>query len=417
MSGCRSFRSADGRFGVPFVLFLTVGLVGFGCGGAASESVAPPDAMGEVLAVEVTVASPSREDIVRRVTLPVTIEAYERTTLYSKVSGYLREISVDVGDRVDQGRLIGTIEVPELEDRLRAAEAEQATAMADREGAIAARKLAEADLSLQETTYKRLSAVNEQEPDALSEQDFDEARTNLDTAKAQVQVAKSRIEQAQGEIKRSQASVANLRTLLGFSKIVAPLSGVVTERFVDRGALLQQATSSQMAQRIVTIERDDPVRIWMDVPEAETPMVDVGDPMVMTVDALPGREFQGGVTRYSASLDPATRTMKTVVDLPNPGRRLRPGMYGLATLTLDVRKDAITIPAEALRYEGSASYVLGVQDGRVRKIDVVAAVGDGIAAEVLSGLNGSERIVVGSQGSIADGDSVRIVGAGAEAGQ
>ena len=129
----------------------------------------------------------------------------------------------------------------------------------------------------------------------------------------------------------------------------------------------------------------------------------------MTVDSMPGEEFRGKVTRFAGALNPATRTMRTEIDLANRDHRLRPGMYGRATLSLDMRSDAVTVPAEALRVEGGSEYVYCVVNGVAKRVGVETAIQDGISVEVIDGLDGDEQIVVAARGPIADGVPITSV--------
>ncbi len=364
--------------------------------------------------VDVEVVKPVREDVERKIVLPASVEAFERTTLYSKVSGYLSQIEVDIGDKASQGQLVAKIEVPEIAAELQAAEAKLAVTQADRGRAEAELDSAQSDHELKEITYSRLRSVREAEPDVMPQQTVDEVRAEFRATSAAVKVAESELIQIESRIKQVEAEMARLQTLLGFAEIRAPFGGVVTERFVDPGALLQAATSSQTVQKIVTVASMDKVRLSVDVPESEVPHVQVGDPASVRVDALPGENFEGQVTRFAGVLDPATRTMRTEIDLANPGWRLRPGMYGRATLSLEKRSDVLTIPADALHVEGSSAFVYQVVNGRAKRAEVETEMGDGVKVEVTAGLTGNESIVVSARGPLADDVQINSVGARSE---
>ena len=387
-----------------------------GCGGPSATR--PADAGTEIssVAVDVRVAAPVRKTIQRRVELQASFKAFESTTLYSKVSGFLRRIEVDLGDRVARDQLIAEIEVPELVEQLEETEAGLAVAKANHVAAAAELEGARANLEFKEVSYRRTRAVRDEDPDVISRQRVDEAMAQFRLAEASVKVIESRMEQIRSEIKRVEATMRRLRTLIGFSEIRAPFNGIVTERFVDTGALLQAATSSTAAQRIVDVASIDKLRLFVDVPEAEAPFVEVGDPAVVEVDSLPGREFEAQVTRFAGVLNPSTRAMRTEMHIANPGWVLRPGMYGRATLSLHTRTDVITIPAEALRVDGESTFVYCVAGGAAKRFDVKTADRDGISVEVTAGLDGTERVVISARGPVADGSPVRSVESLAELG-
>ena len=382
---------------------LGLGMGGLGCGSREADPVASESGREGTIQVDVQVVAPVRQEMTRRIKLPASVAAFETTTLLSKVSGYLSRIDVDIGDSVSSGEVIARVDVPELLDELDEAEAELEAKHADRTTAEAELESALAELGLRQITHERIQAVRSEEPDVMPQQTLDEARAEFELAKAAVEVGKSRIKQIEGTIKRVRASIKRLQTLIGFSEIRAPFDGVVTQRHVDPGTLLQAETSSRAVQRIVTLASIDRVRVRVDVPESEVPFVQVGDPITVTVDSMPGRVFNGSVTRFSGALDASTRTMRTEIDLPNPELKLRPGMYGRAVLSLDTKADTITIPADALRVDGEATYVYCIVDGHARRFDVKTAIGDGVVLEVTHGLEGDERVVVSARGPIADG--------------
>ena len=394
---------------------LAVAFTGLGC---SSGSLGPADASADepatAQALDVEVVSPARRDVARTISLPASIEADQQATLYSKVSGYLESIAVDIGDRVSQGQLLAKIDVPEISDQLREGEAELAAAQADRSMAEAELASAGAKSRLQALTFERLEAVRTAEPDVVSRQDVDEAKAQSDMAAASVKETESQILQIDSRIQQLEAAKQRLETLLGFAEIRAPFDGIVTDRFVDPGALLQAATSSDSVQKIVTVAKVDKVRVAIDVPESEAPYVRVSSAATVTVDAMPGKQFQGSVSRFSRSLNPATRTMRAEIDLPNTDGLLLPGMFGRATLTLATRADAVTVPAEALHAEGDRSFVYEVIGGRARRVDVETAPGDGIDVEITGGLNGSERVIVAAREPLSDGTAVNAVEANRE---
>ena len=394
-------------------LVLALGSSWLGCGAPSGDSAGGGESAGGAQ-VDVQVVSPVRRDVRRQIELPVSVEAFETTTLLSKVSGYLSRIEVDIGDSVREGQVIASIEVPEIADELVEAEAELDAKRADHAAAQAELERAEADFGFREITFQRIKAVREDEPDTMPQQTLDDARAQFELARAAVKAGESRLQQIESQQRQVRAAIKRLETLIGYSEIRAPFNGTVTQRHVDPGTLLQAATSSQAVQRIITVASMDRVRIRFDVSESEVPFLDIGDPAVVTVDALPERKFEGGVTRYAAALEPTTRTMRTEIEMANKDRALRPGMFGRVTVSLDTRTDAITVPARAIRVEGASPFVFCVVDGTARRVDVEATVGDGATVEVTHGLKGDELVVVSARGPISDGAAVNTSASGSE---
>lgn len=386
-----------------------------GCGAEEAGTYPSTTARPVSAPVDVLVVSPVRRELTRQLTLPASVAAFASTTLMSRVSGYLATIYVDIGDAVRSGQLVARIDVPELEDQLQEAEAELTTRRADHGTARAELERARAELDLSRVTHERIRAVRNEEPDLIPQQTLDEASARLELASAAVDMSTGSIQQIEGAIKQGEAAVERLRTLVGFAEIRAPFDGIVTQRYVDPGTLLQAQTSSREVQQIITLANIDRVRLRLDVPEAEVPFVQAGDEVTVQMDSLPGRSFEGTVTRFAGVLDPATRTMWTEVHLPNPSLTLRPGMYGQALLSLDTKPDAITIPADALRVDGETPFVYCVVDGVAKRFNVTTSLGDGTVVEVLDGLDGNENVVVTGRRPIVDGTPVKATRMGREA--
>lgn len=360
-------------------------------------------------AVVVLVTKAQREDLRHEITVVGTIEAFEKTTVYSKVSGYLQWIRVDIGDRVQKGQTVARIEIPELFNEVEEASADLMGAKADYQKAEADLKRIQADFRLKEITYKRVNQVRQEDPNVMAQQKVDEAKAGFEVASAMVEVMEGTMQQIKSHIQVKEAKLRRLKTLTDFAEIKAPFNGVVTERFVDSGALIQAGTASKNVQPIFTVAQINRVRVSVDVPELKVPFVRKGTSAVVVVDALPGKNFQGKVARFATRLDPSTRTMKAEIDIPNSKRIIRPGMYGKVTLLLEESPGTLTVPAEALRVEGKRKFVYCVENSLVKEVDVEVSFDDGIKIGVTEGLNGEEDILLKSQSSIIQGTRVNAV--------
>ena len=357
----------------------------------------------------VFVTKPQQENFRHQITIAGTLRAFEETTVYSKVAGYLEWIRVDIGDWVRKGKVVAKIEIPEMFDELQEAQAALHSTEAGYEKAQAELQRIQADFELKEITYQRLQRVRKEEPDVMPLQRVDEAKADFKMAAATVQVVESKMRQVKSDIRGRVATLGRLKTLMAYAEVRAPFRGVVTERFVDSGALMQAGTASQNVQPIITVARIDTVRVAIDVPEIKVPLVQRGDPAIVILDALPGKTFEGKVARFAMGLDPSTRTMKTEIDIPNPKRFLRPGMYCQVTLLLEESQGILTIPAEALRSGGKRKFVYSVSNGLVKEIEVEIVFEDGIKIGVSHGLNGGEDIIVTSRRPITQGTEVMPV--------
>ncbi len=369
-------------------LLAALGLTACGPTGEA----APPKQTAAPVSVQVTHVA--RGDMIRSISLSASVQAFEAARLYAKVAGYLEKILVDIGDWVTKGQVLAVLDVPEMAMEYAQAEAELAEAKAQH-------VKVQTDYTLQKVILERSKTLRARE--AITQQQFDEATAKCEVAAAEVTLARSRIDNA-------QAHLGKLKTLMEYAKITAPFAGIVTERFVDPGALIQAATTASVnVSPVVTVQRVDTVRVFVDVPEPEVPAVDRGDPATLVLSAIPEKKFTGTVTRFASALDPATRTMKVEIDFPNPDGLLRPGMYGNLTLNLETHAATLTLPAPALVTEKGKTFVYVVEDGKARKVEVTTGIDDGMRVEIVKGLQGNEEVIVAGGNAVTDGGAVRAV--------
>lgn len=355
---------------------LLAGALLAGCDRSGASTGVATDAAKAVSEKRVVVVKPTRGPIARAVTQPANVMALNEATLYAQVAGYMLDIAVDKGDPVEKGQVLATIAVPELDaeqkqlNAIRAqTEAELAQARVELERAESTRLAAEAgvqrshaDLDLQKALYDR--AKDLRADNVVSVQDLEiavghykESQASLGLAEAtlkETEAAKreseSRIEVAKAKIATAAAGIERVDARIGYARIRAPFKGFVTRRYVDPGAMIQQATaSSTQATPIVTIVEIDRVRVDFPMPEAEVAHVATGQRVSLHVDAWPGRTEECRVARFSAALDPASRTLLVEAEYENPRNELRPGMFGEATLELERHGEALTLPAEAVR--------------------------------------------------------------------
>jgi membrane fusion protein (multidrug efflux system) len=319
--------------------------------------------------VEVQVTAPRRGDIHRFVTLPGTLRANQQVTLHAKVAGYLKSISVDTGDAVKDGQLLAEIEMPEI---------------------VAERARHEAELRIAQSEAKRVKAAHAKAPDLITPQ-------AADTAEARLALA--------------QAALGENETLLRYSRITAPFNGIVTRRYVDPGAFVPAATggSNPAAAAILTIMDYSTIRAHVAVPEIEAARVQVGVPVVLTTDSLPGRTFRGKVSRHSGALDEATRSLHVEADFPNPDLTLRPGMYASIRLGVEQHTGALLVPAAALVREKAAGFVFTLADGKASKVPVKYGFNDGVSVEILEGLNENARVIIPGKATLVQGQAVTAV--------
>ncbi len=317
-------------------------------------------------APEVAVTSPSRGDISRFITLPGTLRANQQVTLHAKVAGYLKSIAVDKGDAVQAGQVLAELELPEL---------------------VAERARHEAELRIARTEAERVKAAQARAPDLITLQAADAVEARLAMA---------------------QATLDQNETMLRYGKITAPFAGVVTMRYVDQGAFVPAATASTnpAAAAIVSLADYTTVRAVVAVPEIEAARVRVGQPVVLTSDALPGRTFRGQVSRHTGVLDEKTRSLLVEADFPNADGTLRPGMYGSVKIGVELHAGAMLVPAAALVREKAAGFLFTFADGKAIRVPVKYGFNDGTHVEILEGVPASARVIIPGKIALVSGQPV-----------
>jgi len=373
---------------------------------SANSAKASDSSAGEIL---VSVATPDRREIIDRLSLAGVVTPYEQVTLYAKVSGYLKSISVDIGDWVRPGQLLAEIDVPEmltgLEEKRAAllkAEAEVVKAEADVEQA-------QADVEFQKLNYERLKAIHTRDPDVLPENEVDQARAAYGVANGKLRAAKAQVKVAGAVVESAKAEIKTFNTLMAYARIIAPMAGVVSQRFVDPGALIQAASSSRtQAAPVVSVARLDKVRVVVDVPEPKVRNVQPGTQATLLTEAYPREPFPAKVARTGMVLDLASRTMRVEFDVDNRGNRLRAGMTAKISLELQKSEGALTIPVSALRTQGNSRSVFVIKDGKAQERKVKTGLESPEWIEIVEGLAGEEEVVVAAGSNLTDSAAVRV---------
>ena len=286
----------------------------------------------------VPVASVVRRDLAQTLTLQAEFRPYQEVDLHAKAAGFLQSISVDFGDQVKAGQLLAVIEVPELTD--------------DLNHAVAASARAEADYKDAHLEFTRLADVARSNPNLLAQQDIDAATAKEEMAAANVAGAK--------------ADADKFRTLLSYTRITAPFAGVITQRYVDPGALIQAGTSSAQSGLLVRLSENDRLRLDFPVSVSYAEAVHAGDPVEITLEGS-GRHLAGRISRFSRRISSDTRTMETEVEVPNPDLRLIPGMYATVTLDIARRPQALSVPVTAVVAGPHPTADVVGADGRVEE--------------------------------------------------
>ncbi|MDB6067773.1 MAG: Efflux transporter, family, subunit [Pedosphaera sp.] len=340
----------------------------------------------------VAVAKVIREDLAQEQTFEAEFRPYQEIDLHAKVAGFVQNINVDIGDRVNQGDILATLEIPELKQDL-----ERASAMElrnEKEINRAAANYEDAHLS-----YTRLSSINETKPHLMAQQE-------LDTALAHDRAAEAALAAARQEVEVSKAEVDKLKVMLDYCKITAPFSGVITRRYADEGSLIQGGVSpSATAMPLVRLSQNDRLRLDFPVSVSYVSRIKIGDPVDIRIQAL-GKSISGKVCRFTRKVNTDTRTMEAEVDVPNPDLSLTPGIYAVAGLKLDRREKVLTIPAEAISNHKAPTVFVLNKTNEIEERPVTLGLETADKLEVLTGLNENDLVLVGSRAQVKPGQKV-----------
>ena len=334
-----------------------------------TESLAIP-----TVAVIHPAAEASQEDLV----LPGTLQAYVESPIYARTNGYLQKWYHDIGSRVQKGNLLADIDTPEVDQQLSQARADLSTA--------------KANAHLSEITATRYAELIK--TDGVSKQEVDNAVGDLEAKKATVE--------------SSEANVRRLEELESFKHIYAPFSGYITKRNVDTGTLIN-AGNGGSSQQLFVLSQIDPIRVYLSVPETYAPSIHAGLGSFLELTQYPGQKFEGKVVRTAESIDTATRTLLTEVDVPNHNGALLPGGYAQVHLQVKVSATRLSVPVNALLFRSEGLRAVVVDANHKVHLRALAIGRDyGTSLEVLQGLAESDWIVLNPADSLDEGEEVRV---------
>jgi len=354
------------------------------------------------------VAIVTRGPLSNTLSLAGQFQPYQEIDVHAKVSGYVQRIYVDIGDRVRAGQTLAVLEIPELDAQLKGTQAE---VLHSKDEVVRAENdviRAESDHAALHAAYERLRQAAEARPGLIAEQELDDSQSKDLATAAQVDAAKAALSAARQQTAVSDADRMRVGALAAYANVTAPLTGVITWRYADTGALIQAGTASNtQSMPLVKLAQSDVLRLRLPVPESAVAYIHTGAPVQVQVKAI-GRTFDGKVVRFTRSVSLDTRTMETEIDVNNADLSLTPGMYADTTIELEHKENALSVPVQAVVQDANEHYVLVVDDqDRVRKRQVDLGEQTSNAAEILHGLSEKERVIVGGQSNYQVGEVVK----------
>lgn len=387
--------------------------------------------------VLVGVLSPARRDLDVKLTFTADILAAQQAAIFSKVSGYIRRIHADRGDFVKPGQLLVEVDDLELQATVQQARAALLTGEAGLEVARSTLEGQRANLENQRANLAKARAVADNdarqaqrlktlyERGLVSATDYENARTTAESsgasvraAEAQLRVAEVQVTTQESQVRLSQAQVETHRatlhlaqTNLANTRLTAPFAGYISQRNLDNGASVsaQSAGTSTTSVGILVLQDIEIVKLQIEVPERDIARVAVGAPATVTADPYRGQTFTGKVVRVVHSLDPRTRTMGVEVDIPNPDRKLKPGMFARAEVLVETRKAALTVPVEVLRVGEARPSVMVVRNGVAEPVVVELGLSDARFIEVRQGLGEQDQVILEGKDLVKPKQKVRTV--------
>ena len=333
----------------------------------------------------VRVAAVRASDGFTTVSLPATTTAFEAANIFARTSGYVEKRYVDIGDQVKAGGLLAEITAPELDHQIAQAQATLTQNQATLQQTQASRELAQ-------VTNKRDSNLVKQ--GWLTLQQGDNDRLTLAAQQAAVGVAQSNIAAQQAQIKILEQEKA-------YQRVVAPFDGIVTQRNIDNGSLVQSGSTLMF-----TMMHSNVIRIQLFVPQDEAFGVVPGIDAVVHVPEIPDRSFPGKVARIASALQPGSRTLLTEIDVPNPDGALSPGIYCTVELHIPRRTPSLVVPADAVVFDQDGLHVAVVENGKahMRKISIARDFGKEV--EVREGVKAGDQVILNPMINLAEGSKV-----------
>jgi RND family efflux transporter MFP subunit len=333
---------------------------------------------------------------------------FQDVDVHAKVAGYIRRMYVDVGDHVKQGQTLAVLEIPELAAQLAGAQAAVRHAQQEIRRAQSGIERVQSTHSAAHSAYARLKQAADSRVGLVAQQEVDNSQAKDLETEAELASARAALSAAQQQLEVAQANQQQFAALSDYSRIVAPFAGVITNRFADTGALIQAGTSSStQALPLVRLAQTSKLRLVLAIPESLASQVHLGDRVKVRTQAL-AQDIEGRVSRFADSLDRQTRTMETEIDFDNRDGHLIPGMYAEVRLSMGEKKNARTIPLEAIARNGNDATVLAVtaQD-LVEERHVRIGLEDEKHVEIVSGLSDGERVIVGNRSEFHNGQKIQ----------
>ena len=365
------------------------------------------EATGKAELQTVAVAKTVTRNLSRDAVLTAEFKPFQEIDVMAKVAGYVKNIDVDAGDRVKLGQLLAVLEIPEMASDIARAEASLQRSRAEVGRAKDELQRAQAAHDMNHLAYVRLEGVAKAKPGLVAQQEIDDAHSRDLQGEALIAGARSALVAADEQVRVAEAEQAKIKTMFEYTRVTAPFAGVVTKRYANTGSMIQAGTSSTtQTMPLVRLSQNGLLRLILPVPESQVPAIKIGKSVNVSVPTL-RRNFTGKIARFSNTLQLSTRTMDTEVDVPNPDLIVVPGMYAEVTLPLTQSLHVLAIPLQAIGGTEERRTVLIVnKNGQIEERLVAVGIETSDSAEIKSGLDQGDLVVVGSRAQLRPGQQV-----------
>ncbi|MGA2794621.1 MAG: efflux RND transporter periplasmic adaptor subunit [Roseiarcus sp.] len=389
--------------------FIIAATIGWGAYGKLRENADAAEVQARTLDFKPTVrvvAARKEADPVP-LTLPGDVAAFDQATILARATGYVAERRVDIGSRVHAGDLLARIAAPDVDKQLAQAKATLDQRHAELRQAEAAVNQAQSNKDLADVTNERIATLARQGWE--TKQSADQTRLALVAQDAGLKNSQAGVIVAQANYQAQLATVQQEQELTGFERVIAPFDGIVTARNVDVGDLISGSASGGAS--MFTLQRDDMLRVHIDVPQSATVGLIDGLAAQVILPELLNHVFHGVVARNAGALNAASRTMSAEVDVRNDEHLLHPGMFVDVTLAIPRAAPGVVVPSNAILFDGQGLRVATIENGDTVKMRDISIYRDfGTSVELRSGLNGDEKVIVSPPANLEDGYPVRVAG-------
>jgi len=359
----------------------------------------------------VEVIKPSTRSFNSELTITGTIKPDKSVVLHAMEQGFVKSISVDIGDRVSSGQVIARLSNPMLSYEVKAAEVKVKEAQAQLRSAQAHLKLNEAEAKVKKSIYDRLKSVYDKSKGLTTITELENAQKDSEIAMAQKEAAMANIDRYKAEIDAANSMVSAIKERSSMLSVKAPFSGVITGRFVDPGAMIQNALTSDGAMPIVSIESTSPSRLSLPLAESDISGINVGDEIDLEFPTMPGEKIKAKISRIARSLDPASKTMEVQVDLPNKDGKIKAGMYAKAKIRRASSSNILSLPQAAILMRKDAPFVMLVnQNNIVEELLLKKGISGRDHFEVLNNnINANSQIIIKGKSTVKAGQKVKAI--------